>query len=302
MKNTNLMIISLIAVVALGITGVYASSNAKKQTPLEQNSSSISSNKTSISTSSSNQSSITKESSVDTNKSFLSISSSNQSSIAKQSSKNSISENSVSTQSSSVPKNIADSTARVSGDFVATNFKTTGVNIWKGVGLEPRFSLNINYDQVADNYPTELAFQNDGTVNGYLQLKSINGGAIMEYEGKLMVGGDGAVPANIKINMFTECTKPNGQITMNTVNIKFGDNQYKGCADWIGNGKSLLSPNKQAEIKKSFMEVPGIKSVNFTDKGVKVVGEIDEPAAGLAMKKSDDFKILLDGSEFSLKK
>jgi hypothetical protein len=205
-------------------------------------------------------------------------------------------------QSSSTSNNIGDSTARVSGDFVPTNFKTTGVNIWKGLGSEPRFTLDINYDQAADNYPTELAFQNDGAVNGYLKLKSINGGAIMEYDGNLMVGGDAAVPVNIKIDMYTECTKPNGQKTMNTVNIKFGENQYKGCVDWTGNGKSLLSPNKQKEIKESFMEVPGVKSVNFTDKGVTILGEIDEPAAGLAMKKSDDFKILLDKSEFSLKK
>jgi hypothetical protein len=154
---------------------------------------------------------------------------------------------------------------------------------------------------VTDNYPTELSLQNDGTVNGYLQLKSINGGAIMEYDGNLMVGGDGAVPVNIKVDMYTECTKPNGQKTMNTINIKFGDNQFKGCADWTGNGKSLLSPNKQKEIKESFMEVPGVKSVNFTDKGVTIIGQIDEPAAGLAMKKSNDFKILLDKSEFTLK-
>jgi hypothetical protein len=216
--------------------------------------------------------------------------------------KNLTSKTTLTTQSSSSPNNnIGDSMARVSGDFVPTDFKTLGVNIWKGVGSEPGFTLDINYDQTADNYPTQLALQNDGTVNGYLLLKSINGGAIMEYDGNLMVGGDGAVPVNIKIDMYTECNKPNGQKTMNTINIKFGENQYKGCADWIGNGKSLLSPNKQKEIKESFMEVPGIKSVDFTDKGVNIVGEIDTPAAGLAMKKSDEFKILLDKSEFSLK-
>jgi hypothetical protein len=168
--------------------------------------------------------------------------------------------------------------------------------------LEPGFTLDINYNQADDNYQTELAFQNDGTVDGYLQLKSINGGAIMEYECNLMVGGDGAVPVNIKIDMYTECNKSNGQKTQNSVEIKFGKNQYKGCVDWKGNGKSLLSPNKQKEIKESFMEVPGVKSVNFTDKGVSVIGEIDELGAGLAMKKFDEFKALQDKSEFSLKK
>jgi hypothetical protein len=46
-------------------------------------------------------------------------------------------------QSSSISGNIGDSTARVSGDFVPTDFKTLGVNIWKGVGFEPGFTLDI---------------------------------------------------------------------------------------------------------------------------------------------------------------
>jgi hypothetical protein len=273
MKKNNLIVIVLISILIIGAAGLYIANSSSKQSPIVQTPNS--SSRSNIASVSSNN--VSKITSSEVNKVISSSFSSN------------------------VIVNLSSAKPSESSKSSILKQSQVGVNIWKGVGLEPGFTLNINYDQVADNYPAELVFQNDGTVNGYLQLKSINGGAIMEYEGNLMVGGDGAVPVNIKINMYTECTKPNGQKTMNTVNIKFGDNQYKGCADWIGNGKSLLSPNKQAEIKKSFMEVPGIKSVNFTDKGVKVVGEIDEPAAGLAMKKSDEFKILLDGSEFSLK-
>ncbi len=122
-----------------------------------------------------------------------------------------------------------NSTMRMPEGYVPTDIKTVGKNIWKGTGFEPGFAFNINKDEANNNYPTELAFQNDGAVDGYLNLKS-SSPALTEYEGNLMVGGDAAVPAKIQITN-KKCTNASGTVSNNTVKIVFGDTTYNGCAD-----------------------------------------------------------------------
>jgi hypothetical protein len=94
--------------------------------------------------------------------------------------------------------------------------------VWTAIGFEPGFILEINKDN--QGYPTRLIFQNDGQVDGVLQ--SVNKD---EFTGSLLVGGDAAVPVNIKF-LSEKCIKANGESSDYAVKIDFAETVYKGCA------------------------------------------------------------------------
>jgi hypothetical protein len=101
--------------------------------------------------------------------------------------------------------------------------------VWTAIGFEPGFILEIEGKESNDKYatmtyPTKLIFQNDGQVDGVLQSVNNN-----EFTGSLLVGGDAAVPVNIKF-LSEKCIKASGESSDYAVKIDFAETVYKGCA------------------------------------------------------------------------
>jgi hypothetical protein len=132
--------------------------------------------------------------------------------------------------------NLNETSMRMSEDYVPVKWEEKGKTIWNGLGFEPGFILEIKVTEESGKYaksvyPTKITFQENGEVEGLLNLTQNDNSAI-KYNGNLMIGGDGAVNTEIKI-IKKECIRPNEEKNDFTVNINFGNETYNGCIKMV---------------------------------------------------------------------
>jgi hypothetical protein len=135
---------------------------------------------------------------------------------------------------------LTETSLRLAEGYVPLKFEDKGKTLWKGLGFEPGFILEIKEGVVKDygfglakEYPTRITFQENSEVEGVL-LKHNNESPeyIARFTGNLLVGGDAAVSTEIKI-IKKMCVKPSEDKTDFTVNVKYSEMNYNGCIEMI---------------------------------------------------------------------
>jgi hypothetical protein len=108
-----------------------------------------------------------------------------------------------------VNTNLEESNMRIGQNVVQEKFEDKGKTIWKGSGFEPGFYFEIKEGK-ENSYPAKFNFQNEGEMFGSFTL--VKNENTIEYEGGLLLGGDGMVSTKIKIEN-KKCFHASGEET-----------------------------------------------------------------------------------------
>jgi hypothetical protein len=125
--------------------------------------------------------------------------------------------------------NLTETSMRVSENYIPEKWEDKGKTIWKGSGFEPGFYFEIKEGK-ENSYPAKFNFQNEGEMFGSFTL--IKNENTIEYEGGLLLGGDGMISTKIKIEN-KKCFHASGEDTIFSVNLEFGDQKLNGCAEIV---------------------------------------------------------------------